>query len=245
MRPVRRGPSPQATDFSPYTDAQHHLISRMGRYCSYCERPIATQLAVEHIQPKGLAAYAHLIGRWDNYLLGCVNCNSTKLNKDVILSTVLLPDRDNTFAAFAYTPDGKVEPSARADAAGLLTLARDTLALTGLDKKITVALDENGKQVAIDRVSQRMEAWAVAEEAKADVTANPGNEAVRRGAVRTARGYGFFSIWMTVFQDDADMRNRLIDAFEGTRDSGCFDALTAEVVSPAPNPDGLPSGGKI
>ena len=128
---------------------------------------------------------------------------------------------------------------------GVQGLKSSTQLLTGLDKKITVALDENGRQVAIDRVSQRMEAWAVAEEAWADVIANPGNEAVRRMAVRTARGYGFFSIWMTVFQDDADMRNRLIDAFEGTRDSGCFDALTTEVVSPAPNPDGLPSGGKI
>lgn len=245
MRPVRRGASPVMGDFEPYSKAQSYLIARLGGYCSYCERRVATQLAVEHIQPKGLAAYAHLIGRWNNYLLGCVNCNSTKKDKDVVLTDILLPDRDNTFMAFTYQPDGKIVPSDACTALGLNQMAKDTLALTGLDKRISVTVDENGKQVAIDRVSQRMEAWAVAEEAKSDVDANPGNDAVRRGAIRTAKGYGFFSIWMTVFQNDQDMRSRLIDAFDGTRDSGCFDPMTTFPVSPAPNPDALPYGGKL
>lgn len=245
MRPVRRGASPIAGDFDPYAKAQPYLISRLGGYCSYCERRVATQLAVEHIQPKGVAAYAHLIGRWDNYLLGCVNCNSTKKDKDVVLADVLLPDRDNTFTAFTYQPDGTVVPSAACVALGLNQKARDTLALTGLDKRISVAVDENGRQVAIDRVSQRMEVWAVAEDAKLDVDANQGNDAVRRGVLRTAKGYGFFSIWMVVFHDDQDMRNRLIDAFDGVRSSGCFDPVTSASISPAPNPDALPHGGKV
>ncbi len=244
MRPVRRGASPQPDDFAPYKDAQPHLIARMGRYCSYCERRIATQLAVDHIQPKGVAAYADLIGRWENYLLACVNCNSTKKDKNVGLGDVLLPDRDNTSAAFAYLADGRVEPKVCLAPAVFLK-ARDTLALTGLDKKIGLALDENGKQVAIDRVSQRMEVWATAEVTRSDVTSSPGNDAVRRLAVRVALGHGFFSIWMRVFDDDPEMRNRLIDAFEGTRDSGCFDPVTTESVSPAPNPDGLAFGGKL
>ncbi|MFZ2853976.1 MAG: HNH endonuclease [Rhodocyclaceae bacterium] len=245
MRPVCRGDSPIVGDFSPYTKAQLYLFSRLGGYCSYCERRVATQLAVEHIQPKGLAAYAHLIGRWDNYLLGCVNCNSTKKDKDVVLADVLLPDRDNTFSAFTYQPDGSVVPSADCAAMGLNQKAKDTLALTGLDKRISVAIDENGKQVAIDRVSQRMEVWAVAEEAKSDVDAHPDNTAVRCGAIRTAKGYGFFSIWMAVFNNDQDMRNRLIDAFDGTRNSGCFDPATTAPISPAPNPDALPHGAKL
>lgn len=244
MRPIRRGASPQHHDFDPYTDALPYLVSRMGRYCSYCERPVLTQLAVEHIQPKGLPAYKHLIGHWDNYLLGCVNCNSTKKDKNVVLVDILLPDRDNTFAAFTYSPDGKVQPALGLTVT-LISKASATLALTGLDKKSSVAQDENGKQVAIDRVSQRMEAWAVAQEAKSDIMANPGNDAVKRGAVRTAQGYGFFSIWMTIFSGDSEMCKRLIDAFVGTRDSGCFDLVTAQPVSPAPNPDGLPGGSKV
>jgi hypothetical protein len=244
MRPVRRGPSPQANDFDPYDEAKPFLIARLGCYCSYCERRIANLLAVEHIQPKGLPAYAHLIGCWDNFLLGCINCNSTKNNKPVVLADIFLPDRDNTFVAFTYSPDGKVTPSQVVINAGLGAIAQRTLALTGLDKSISLALDENGKQVAIDRVSQRMEVWGIAQEVKADVDAYPDNEAVKRGAVRTAQGHGFFSIWLTVFQDNQDMCNRLVDAFAGTRASGCFDAITADVVTPAPNPDGLAGGGK-
>lgn len=245
MRPVCRGNSPIVGDFDPYTKAQPYLISRLGCYCSYCERRVATQLAVEHIQPKGLAAYAHLIGSWNNYLLGCVNCNSTKKDKDVVLADVLLPDRDNTFAAFTYQRDGSVVPSNTCVAMGLDQKAKHTLALTGLDKHISDAIDENGKQVAIDRVSQRMEVWAIAEDAKSDIDDSPGNDALRRAAISIALGYGFFSIWMAVFKNDQDMRNRLINAYSSTRDSGCFDPVTTEPISPAPNPDALSDGAKL
>ena len=245
MRPVARGQSPQAGDFENYDEAKPELVSRLGRYCSYCERPIATSLAVEHIQPKGLPAYAHLEDRWENFLLACVNCNSTKLNKDVLLESTLLPDRDNTFAAFDYPSDGHVTPSAEVMAAGLEGMARATLALTGLDKKIVKVLDANGKQVALDRVAQRLEVWGIAIEAHVDVIGSQGNEAVRKGAIRTAQTSGFFSIWMTVFQNDIDMRSRLIDAFAGTRASQCFDVVTTAPISPAPNPDKLWSGGKL
>jgi len=245
MRPVKRGASPQANDFDPYDEAKPHLVSRLGHYCSYCERRVVTQLEVEHIQPKkGQYGHPQLIGRWNNFLLACRNCNATKRDKNVILAKVLLPDRDNTLACFTYQPDGTVRP-----ATGLtptqMAMASDTLALTGLDKPISLVLDENGKQVALDRVAQRMETWAIAEEAKADVNANPGNQTVRRLAVATAKGHGFFSIWMTVFIDDLDMRNRLIDAFEGTRGSGCFDPESTQYICPAPNPDNLADGAKV
>ncbi|KQU67193.1 MULTISPECIES: HNH endonuclease [unclassified Rhizobacter] len=245
MRTICRGPSPQPVDFDDYAKAQPILLSRLGAYCSYCERRIPTSLAVEHIQPKGLAAYAHLAGAWINFLLACVNCNSTKKDKDVVLADVLLPDRDHTFAAFEYVKDGRVRPSPAVTAAGLEDMARRTLALTGLERRISEVFDQNGKLVAIDRVSQRMEVWAIALEAKADVDADPGNAAVKRGAVRTAKGYGFFSIWMAVFSGNVDMCNLLIEAFPGTRDSRCFDPVTATVVCPASNPDGLVDGAKF
>jgi uncharacterized protein (TIGR02646 family) len=115
MRPIRRGNAPQPHDYADYKSAQPDLVARLGPYCSFCERPVVTQLAVEHIQPKGLPAYAHLIGRWSNFLLACVNCNSTKKDKDVDPENILLPDRDNTFAAFRFLPDGTIEPSAQKD----------------------------------------------------------------------------------------------------------------------------------
>ena len=239
MRPVHRGASPQADDFANYRDAFGELVSRMGMFCSYCERRIATNLAVEHIQPKGLPAYAHLEGRWDNFLLGCVNCNSTKGDKDVVLKDVLLPDRDNTAAAYVYSMDGKIEVNP------ILTdrqkeLATATLSLTGLDKRISRVTDANGRLVAIDRVAQRMEVWLIAESSRDDLADNP-SDAFRRQIARTAVGHGFFSIWMAVFANDKTMRQMLVDEFPGTA-TNCFDAAT-QPVSPRPD-NGLPHGSK-
>ena len=245
MRPIRRGASPQAEDFDPYATAQPYLVSRLGMYCSYCERRICTNLAVEHIQPKVLAEFAHLEGTWTNYLLACVNCNSTKSAKPVNLHDTLLPDRDNTFVAFSYLKDGSVVPSAAVDERGMRAMAEATLALTGLDRANRGILDENDKEVALDRASQRREAWLVALANRDEIEAGPHLIPLRDAAVRVALATGFFSIWMTVFADDFDMRQRLIVAFSGTQASQCFDAITAQPVSPAPNPDRLVGGGKL
>lgn len=242
MRPVRRGLSPRPGDFAKHEDAKPHLVSRLGLYCSYCERWIPTNLAVEHIQAKSDPKYAHLIGRWENFLLGCVNCNSTKLAKDVRPAKVLLPDRDNTFAAFIYSPDGGVEPAPKLDPKQR-KLALATLELVGLAKS-QPSIDSNGKMVALDRTAQRMQAWLAAEDAKSDLDTGPSNDVLRNRIVAHAKATGCFSIWMTVFAHDRDMKQLLIDAFPGTRDSGCFDSRTGDSVSPAPNPDNLPSGGK-
>ena len=240
MRPVTRGASPQVADYTDHHDAFAELVSRIGMFCSYCERRIATLLAVEHIQPKGLPAYEHLKGRWDNFLLGCVNCNSTKSDKDVVLNSVLLPDRDNTAAAYEYTMDGKVTVRDR------LTTAQDgmaklTLTLTGLDKGISAVHDSNGRLVAIDRVAQRMEVWSIARDSKDDLRLSP-NDGFRRQIARSATGHGFFSIWMTVFEDDVAVRTLLIQEFKAARD--CFDTNTTRPVTPRP-PNGLTDGSKL
>ncbi|MBN8502502.1 MAG: HNH endonuclease [Sphingomonadales bacterium] len=244
MRPVRRGDSPQATDFADYTAAKPFLVSRLGHFCSYCERRVATNLAVEHVQPKGLPAYAALAGRWENFLLGCVNCNSTKGDRNVVFVDTLMPDRDNTAVAFDYLADGSVRTSASLTPAQQ-AISNALLTLVGLDNPISTYVDENGKQVALDRVAQRLEVWGIAQEALRDVVANPGIDAVKRQVVNAALGHGFFSIWMIVFAADADMRRRLIDAFPGTNGSGCFDPIYGLPVQPAPNPDHLADGGKL
>ncbi len=241
MRPVLRGDSPQAVDFTNYRDAFGELASRIGMFCSYCERRIATQLAVEHIQPKGLPAYEHLKGRWENFLLGCVNCNSTKGAKDVVLANLLLPDRDNTAAAYEYTMDGKIEFAAALTFAQT-TLAMNTLTLVGLDKRLNQVVDSNGQLVAVDRVAQRMEVWLIAKVSKDDLQTNP-TDAFRRQIARTATGHGFFSIWMTVFQDDPAVRKLLIKEFRGTA-TDCFDLSTTQIISPRPA-SGLADGSKL
>jgi uncharacterized protein (TIGR02646 family) len=243
MRPIRRGPSPRQADFTDYRDALPDLVSRLGMYCSYCERLISTQLAVEHIQPKVLPANQALRGRWENFLLSCVNCNSIKKDKPVSLADVLLPDRDNTLAAYLYSEAGEIQVSSH------LThptqqRARATLALVGLDRRSQDIADANGRLIALDRVKQRMLAWLTASRAREHLTAQPGNAALCETVILLATATGFFSIWMEVFRDHPDMRSRLIDAFPGTRDSGCFNPQSSGLVQPAPNPDRLPDGGK-
>jgi uncharacterized protein (TIGR02646 family) len=241
MRPVLRGLSPREIDFENYRDAFVDLLSRMGPFCSYCERRINTQLAVEHIQPKALPAYSHLEGRWDNFLLGCVNCNSTKSDKDVVLAEVMLPDRDNTAAAFTYHEDGRISINADLTQRQQM-LAESILELTGLNKRPQDIFDANERLVATERFSQRKEAWLIALMSKDDLSQNP-TEAFRRQIARTASSHGFFSIWMSVFEEELQVRRLLIQEFNGTA-IDCFDANTTAYVIPRPN-TGLPDGGKL
>lgn len=241
MRPVNRGDSPQDEDFVNYRDAFAELASRLGFYCSYCERRIVTNLAVEHIQPKKLPQYEHLEGRWENFLLGCVNCNSTKGKKDVVLADFVLPDRDNTAFAYTFREDGVIEiNNAMSDAQA--ALAKRTLGLVGLDKPISEVEDENGQIVAIDRVGQRMEAWLIARDSKQDLSSQP-TDAMRRQVVRTAKGQGHFSIWMTVFADNAELQKLFVKEFPGTA-MDCFDEVTLNAVTPRPG-NGLEGGSKV
>ncbi|QDT27654.1 HNH endonuclease [Gimesia panareensis] len=250
MRPVRRNSSPISGDYSDYKKAKTDLISRIGSgwchdihlasYCNYCERPISTLLAVEHIEPKdGPHGRPHLIGRWDNFLVACPNCNSTKKDKLVNFKDLYFPDRDNTFHAFRYLADGNIEPMNAGD-----QIAEDTLRLTGLDKAMRQTQDVAGRLIAEERASQRMEIWKLAELGLKDFHSDPTNNVVKDSIVNNAVLSGFFSVWMTVFCDVPEMMNRFIDAFSGTRESECFD-FQAAAISPAPNPDNLRAGGKI
>lgn len=251
MRPVRRNTSPISHDYSDYKDAKTELVSRIGSgwsngnhvasYCSYCERPILTNLAVEHIEPqKGPNGQPQLKGRWTNFLLACVNCNSTKKDKRVVFNNLYFPDRDNTFHAFEYLADGNIQPLNSGD-----QVAINTLALTGLQKAQHQTLDAQGRIIAEDRSTQRMQTWKIAEISLHNYNCDSTNIAVKNSIVMNAVTSGFFSIWMTVFCGVSEMLNLFIDAFSGTRDSGCFDANTAVAISPAPNPDKLMDGGKI
>lgn len=247
MRPIDRGNSPRNTDFDDYRQAFPDLVTRIGPYCSYCERRIPTNLAVEHIQPKAIPAYAHLSGNWDNFLLACVNCNSTKGIKNVILADLLLPDRDNTAAAYEYTMDGHITISSSLTLAQQ-TYAMNTLSLVGLDKPASPVTDSNGLLVAIDRVQQRMEVLLIAQESRhglinEEKKLNGPSNTLRDIVVRMALGYGSFSIWMRVFGNDIAMRQKLINAFTGTAQD-CFDPKTTAVVSPRPA-NGLPHGSKV
>lgn len=238
MRPVERGPEPTGLVIRRYRDAFPHLAVRIGMYCSYCERELMTSLAVEHIQPK--AIYEDLEIEWSNFLLGCTNCNSTKGDKDVDPERLLLPDRDNTFKAFRYREDGLIEVDTGLDM-NVQEMAKELLELVGLAKRSAQLIEYNERTVAVEREGQRMNTFLEAKHAKERLERRDFPE-LREQIVDTAKARGFFSIWMTVFGDDRDMRLRLINGFPNTAPD-CFndDGIALDALRPR-NDDLLGSG---
>lgn len=97
MRPVVRGAWPIDKDgneiqFTEYQKARRELIKRLGEICSYCEMHLDSSLAIEHMRPKKPdGTNEGILERkldWNNFLLACTNCNSTKGKKDVVLKIV-------------------------------------------------------------------------------------------------------------------------------------------------------------
>lgn len=214
MRPVLRGACPQDNGqdvrFSEYPQARRELIGRLGEYCSYCEMQLDASLAVEHVQPKkppgAKAALPERELAWGNFLLACTNCNSTKGDTDVALGDYLWPDRDNTFHSLTYSEGGRVD-----SATGPQKAQADRLiALVGLQKAPDTA------EASDRRWLNRLEAWDMAVRAKDRLARCPGDD-MKEQIIETVQAKGFWSIWMTVFKNDADMQARLIAALPGTR----------------------------
>ena len=213
MRPVEKGDAPRA--FTKYQQALPYLAERLGNYCSYCERRISNQLAVEHIQPK--THHAHLLLEWSNFLLACTNCNSTKGSYRLVWGNYYWPDFDNTARAFTYRGDSpvRVSDALSDDERGR---AQRTLALTGLDR-----FPGHPQLRPQDRRwLHRQEVWNIAQDTRRDLE-NSDTPSHRATVVRAAIGHGFWSVWIIVFAEDVDMKRRLCEAFPGTAPD-CFDA---------------------
>lgn len=209
MRPVDKGTN--TTVFSEYAQAKGDLLDRIGPYCSYCERPC--DLAVEHIAPK--AKYPDRLLDWMNFLLACVNCNGIKTDKDTLAERHLFPDKANTAYAFVYGQDGRVRTNPNL-ADDEFAVAQRTLELVGLDRFPRL----DGRRSDL-RWQWRDEAWRIAEISREQLLRNPSEE-LRQQITFTAKKTGYFSVWMTVFASDADMKRRFLDTFPGTRRT-CFD----------------------
>lgn len=217
MRPIVRGAGPRDQDgqeikFTAYQQARRELIERMGEYCSYCEMQLDASLAVEHVQPKKPPGAAAAVPEreldWDNFLLACTNCNSTKGDTDVVLSDYLWPDRDDTFHALRYREGGVVDSFP-----GALKVQSDRLIqLVGLHTKPDTA------EASDRRWLNRREAWDMAVRAKDRLARCPleAKHDMREQVIDTVQSKGFWSVWLTVFADDPVMRNRLLQAFPGT-----------------------------
>lgn len=224
MRPVIKGDCPREEDgsertYTSYVNARGDLISRIGEYCSYCEMELDASLAVEHVLPKvpkGQKAVDEIRAlSWDNFLLACPNCNSTKKQKEPEDDAVFWPDKANTFYYLSYREGGIVTFNPKISAESKKRIEA-TIELVGLDKT-----PEDGGAESDRRWKNRREAWDIAAMAKHDL-ATDDTPLLRKWIVKNAVSKGYWSVWMTIFHDDADMRSRLIQAFVGTG-ADCFD----------------------
>ena len=217
MRPVNKGNSPYTT-ITKYQQALPYLETTIGSYCSYCEMKLDNAPEVEHVAAK--STDPALITKWENLLLACKGCNTRKgkivtgINKD----DYLWPDEDNTALAFRY-PLGIPEVN---------TAALNAVDPTGNDNRKAqnlfdlLKLDPRTSQKTDRRVMKRNEAFHTASESLADWKTNQ-IPAMQRQIIRTALANGFFSVWMTVFEDEPDILREMIKAFPAT-ETAFFDA---------------------
>jgi uncharacterized protein (TIGR02646 family) len=195
-------------------------VNRLGEYCSYCERWIASGVHVEHKKPKNDYPEAQYL--WSNFLLACGNCNSGKGYGKLDLNDYLWPDCDNTFRAFIYDSEGRVLPKTIYSHA-INEKIKQTWTMLGLNKHPDQFIQGNQVPSEKDRRwLQRKQAWQKAEKRKQDLAVND-TPTRREEIVEMACERGFFSVWLTVFEDDQDLKIRLIKAFAGTS-SECFDS---------------------
>lgn len=213
MRPVDKGAHPLHADgtpvvFATYGDAAPYLRDRLGRFCSYCERKIPVNLAVEHVVPK--SQKPELEKDWGNFLLACTNCNSQKRDKPVEPADYLWPDTDDTLAAFTYEPSGAIKV-----AAGLDPLqhakAKALLSLVGLD------LPPEDVSAADYRHKDRLEQWGKARVALDMLARAPDHTREKTRANIITLATDGYSIWATVFRGDPATLAALAKKYPGTR----------------------------
>ncbi len=221
MRPVQRGSWPEDGDgqkvaFDEYGHARPHLIGRMGDYCSFCELPLAAALAVEHIRCK--SKNPALERDWDNFLLACPSCNSSKGVKVDTAADVgrhMWPHQDRCADAFIYSVGGVVRVADELPLADR-TRAVATEVLVGLTRRPGAGLKRDQILRGSDRrYEKRREVWDQAVEAREDLRRCDGAE-MRKWILANARALGFWSVWMTVFADDEAMQAALCGLFSGT-----------------------------
>jgi len=223
MKPVEKGETLHG--FHNHGEAKPELLARLGEFCSYCECPgSAQQLHVEHIYPEADTAHPGRSTNWRNFLIACNTCNTYKYlhlgsgRQRGLLKRFLWPHIDNTFRAFEYHADGRVELTANLPA-NVRNLATATREMVGLMRSpaVTVTYVEAG--IAYDGIQKRSDAWGIAQRARAAFEENPTPNQLASlldNAVKT----GHFSIWMQVFHDRPNVRLELIHAFRAA--VACF-----------------------
>ncbi|SFD90432.1 hypothetical protein SAMN05518672_103786 [Chitinophaga sp. CF118] len=221
-------------EFSDWKDAKVDLTNEIGSFCSYCEKYNSrSALHVEHIYGRkckdatGNLIYDHLKGRWDNFLLACVNCNAVKKNKDVAVLNPYLPHTNNLLHFIEVLTGGIIQ--IKPEVTGIDRIrTKAFIDLIGLDR----LPDHPEYSDKDDRWDNRLKVFDIAERQYKKYT-EPVPSTNLDAIIELARTNGYFSVWYTVFNAFEEVKLALINgittsdglvlvAFPGT-DSKSFD----------------------
>jgi hypothetical protein len=219
MRPVVKSVRTDAItgtplEIKPWGDAKPNLIIELGSHCSFCEKSgTRSAFHVEHIHGKGclnatgIKIYDAMKYRWDNFLIACVNCNSVKGDKDVVLHAPFLPHTNNLLHYIKVLKGG---------------LIRIRLGITGNDLIRTQAFID---LIGLDRVpghpqfsskddrwDERLEAYDIAERYHRKYTSLPPETDIET-IVTLAKSTGFFSAWYEIFKGQNSVIDALINGY--------------------------------
>lgn len=218
MRPIDKGKAPDVI-FKKYQEAQPYLEERIGAYCSFCELPIIHVPEIEHKEAKSKGGDEL---QWENLLLSCKYCNTRKstIVKQGEKQKYLWSDEDDTFHPFSYEKD---IPSLNMEYLNEQDIevkekAKNLFQLIKLDNFPLLPKDKDR------RYRQRNEARNCALESKAgwEKVKNTENRDIYLQQMKMlAKATGFFSTWMSVFKEETEIRNVLIETFKGTKEKYC------------------------
>lgn len=237
MRPINRGAWPTKANgnkyvFNNWRRAKPYLVDRTGLYCHFCEMRVNNSLAVEHI--KSRTDHPKLSNYWNNFLLICTSCNSSKNAKQVLSpynQKYYWPHLNNTLLAF-YSPlsgpDAQIVIPKSGLTANQKSRAESTIALYELDKRSTSDGDSDNRYIERIRAT-KLAIDRLIEYQKGQTTIN--------AIVAMATTTGFFSVWFDVFSNITPVKQALLQAPDFKIDvTAWFD----DALNPTPRNPGLP-----
>lgn len=213
MRPVSRSnkfsPTGNPVEYNPWGDAKPELISEIGDFCSYCGKHLTrSALAIEHIQDKN--THPQFQFHWNNFLLACLNCNSTKGTKDTVALNPFLPHTDNLLCFIEVLNGGLLRVKTGITGTNL-TRTNAFINLVGLDRHPGHTNYSNKD----DRWQYRLTAYNKATRQLQKYTSTTATTDIEN-ITEVATTSGFFSVWFTVFAAHDPVKIALINAFKGT-----------------------------
>lgn len=218
MRPVNKGHKEK--EYNPYGTARRDLFEAIGSYCSYCERNIHIGSEIEHVQPKSKVPEKEY--SWDNFLLGCKNCNSTKNNKTVDddnLNDFVWPDIDDTYHMVQYDPVTLMPSPAPYLSNSDKARVNRLISLVGLDKIMPKEDTQDYEEARDTRVEDRIQSAIEARHYKQEYLDLPPDMqpiylSILMDMIKKSNNW---SIWMREMEDIPELRAALLDLLPGTR----------------------------